>query len=103
MPVNILGVLMSIRQIVTGNKAPFGRTPKIEGRTRMSGLQVLIQWFIFSYLLFFSVTDIIYGHYMHALFCLFNFLFYLYGLIAFIPWSESWDDFKYAFFRRKGY
>jgi cellulose synthase/poly-beta-1,6-N-acetylglucosamine synthase-like glycosyltransferase len=101
MPVNMAGVLMSIRQLITGEKAPFGRTPKIEGRTRMSGTQVLIQWSVFSYLLFFSVTDIISGRYMHALFCLFNLIFYLYGLTAFIPWNESWDDLRYSLAKRK--
>ena len=100
MPVNIAGVLMSVRQIVTGTKAPFGRTPKIEGRTRTSGTQVLIQWSVFAYLLFFSVADILSGRYMHAMFCLFNFVFYLYGLTAFIPWNESWDDLRFAFIKR---
>lgn len=101
MPVNIAGVLMSIRQLITGKKAPFGRTPKIEGRTRMSGAQVLIQWSVFTYLLFFSVADIISGRYMHAMFCLFNLIFYLYGLTTFIPWNESWDDMRYAIANRK--
>lgn len=92
MPVNIAGVLMSVRQLITGKKAPFGRTPKIEGRTRMSAGQVLVQWSVFSYFLFFSVADLLSGRYAHALFCLFNLVFYFYGLTAFIPWKEALED-----------
>jgi len=101
MPVNIAGVLMSVRQLITGKKVPFGRTPKIEGRTRMSVTQVLIQWSVFGYLLFFSVADILSGRYAHALFCSFNLIFYLYGLTVFIPWNECWNDIKFAFAKRK--
>ncbi|MDD4096519.1 MAG: glycosyltransferase family 2 protein, partial [Oscillospiraceae bacterium] len=96
MPVNIAGVLMSIRQLITGKKAPFGRTPKIEGRTRMSTGQVLIQWGVFSYFLFFSAADLLSGRYAHALFCLFNLVFYFYGLTAFIPWKEAWEDLRFG-------
>lgn len=96
MPVNIAGVLMSIRQLITGKKAPFGRTPKIEGRTRMSAGQVLIQWGVFSYFLFFSAADLLSGRYAHALFCLFNLVFYFYGLTAFIPWKEAWEDLRFG-------
>src|SRR5262249_36101637 len=34
LPVNLAGVLRSLQQGLTGRKAPFGRTPKIEQRTR---------------------------------------------------------------------
>lgn len=96
MPVNMTGVLMSVRQLITGRKVPFGRTPKVESRTRVSGPQIVIQWVVFGYLLFFSIADLLSGRYMHALFCLFNFVFYLYGLTAFLPWNEAWDDLKNA-------
>jgi cellulose synthase (UDP-forming) len=33
LPVNLAGVILSLWQILTGRKAAFGRTPKIEGRT----------------------------------------------------------------------
>lgn len=101
MPVNIAGVLMSVHQLITGKKAPFGRTPKIEGRTRMSIGQVLVQWGVFSYFLFFSVADLISGRYAHALFCIFNLVFYFYGLTAFIPWREAWEDLRFGVQKKK--
>jgi cellulose synthase (UDP-forming) len=96
MPVNLAGVLLSVRQAITGQKSAFGRTPKIEGRTRTPWLHVIIQWGIFAYLLIFSVIDILDGQYAHALFCVSNLIFYFYGITVMIPWRESLDDLKNA-------
>jgi len=38
LPVIIGGVLRSIQQLVTGRRAPFGRTPKVQHRTRIPGV-----------------------------------------------------------------
>lgn len=43
-PVNLAGALASVRQIVTGPKVPFVRTPKVEGRTVVPAGTVLIIW-----------------------------------------------------------
>src|SRR5256885_1060029 len=43
-PVNLGGVLKSLEQALTGRKTPFGRTPKVSGRTAAPALYVLAEY-----------------------------------------------------------
>ena len=42
-PVHLTGAITSVRQAFAGTKIPFRRTPKISGRTRTSGLDLVLQ------------------------------------------------------------
>ena len=91
-PVNIAGVLKSIQQGITGKKIPFGRTPKIQGRTAAAPLYI-----IFAYLLFLqwsigAAFDINDRHIAHAIFAALNATFLLYAIRTFIGYKESWQD-----------
>jgi len=96
LPVNLAGVLSSIRQACTGRKAAFGRTPKIEGRTAMPFVHVLAQWSILGYTVLECSVDAASAHYVRAAFSLVNGGFLLYGLIAFVGVRASWQDFVAA-------
>ncbi len=95
LPVVLAGVFASLKQIITGKKTAFRRTPKIEKRTRTPLSYIFLQWLIFSYLLIFTVIDIATGQYIHAFFCGFNLIFQTYGLIVLIPIPDSLSDLNY--------
>ncbi len=44
LPINLGGTLLSLRQAITGRKAPFGRTPKVTGRTAAPAKYVLAEY-----------------------------------------------------------
>ena len=47
LPVNLAGAVNSIRQLCTGRKIPFQRTPKVDGRTAATPLHVAAQLALF--------------------------------------------------------
>ena len=95
LPVVLAGVFASLKQVITGGKTAFRRTPKIENRTRTPLSYIFLQWLIFSYLLIFTVIDIATGQYIHAFFCGFNLIFQTYGLIVLIPIPDTLSDLNY--------
>jgi hypothetical protein len=92
MPINLAGVCRSLQQALTGRKAPFGRTPKVEGRTGMQPLHVVLQWGLFAYMLVALGVDLAVGRTSHALFSLGNAAFLGYGITRLIGWRAGWED-----------
>ena len=45
-PVHLGGALQSVRQLITGRRTPFARTPKIQGRTAASPLPMACEWLL---------------------------------------------------------
>src|SRR5262249_23394699 len=98
LPVNLAGVLRSLQQGLTGRKAPFGRTPKIEQRTSTPAIYVLFQWFLLVFLAAIAVIDIMQGLFTHAIFALVNVAFYVYGISPFLGGRNSYLDLRSAAF-----
>ncbi len=92
MPVNLAGAAKSIQQAVTGTKSPFGRTPKVEGRTLAPAWAVIAEWLLLSYSLFALVWDSLAGRWFHALFSLATVVTLGYVLVVFIGLRASRDD-----------
>jgi hypothetical protein len=92
LPVNLAGVLLSIRQAVVGAKAPFGRTPKVENRIAVPPLYSGFNVLLCTIMVLGAVYAIVSGNYGRALFPLFNGVFYAYGLAVFIGLRQSWAD-----------
>jgi len=92
LPVNLAGVLLSIRQAVFGAKAPFGRTPKVENRIAVPPLYSGFNVLLCMIMVLGVVYAIVSRNYARALFPLFNGVFYAYGLVVFIGLRESWAD-----------
>jgi len=84
LPINLAGVLRSIQQIVTGRKAAFGRTPKVEHRTPTPPLHVLLQLALIAAIAAMSVYYAVNGHYYLAAFCALNFALTIAGFALFI-------------------
>jgi peptidoglycan/LPS O-acetylase OafA/YrhL/cellulose synthase/poly-beta-1,6-N-acetylglucosamine synthase-like glycosyltransferase len=84
LPVNLAGVLRSVQQILTGRKSSFGRTPKIENRTPVPPLHVLLQLALVVVVGVIGTRYALGGHYYLALFCAVNFALMVTGMLLFI-------------------
>ncbi|CAA9552102.1 MAG: cellulose synthase catalytic subunit-like protein [uncultured Thermomicrobiales bacterium] len=92
MPINLAGAAKSIHQSITGRKTPFGRTPKVEGRTSAPAWAILAEWLLLSYTLFAFVWDAFAGRWLHALFSLATVVTLAYVLVVFIGLRAGFDD-----------
>ena len=100
-PVNLGGVFKSISQAFTGEKIPFGRTPKREGRTAVPKLYVAAVLALAAWCLSATLIDGFYWRWGHALFAAFNGAFLLYAITQFVGWRESFVDLGLAAERRE--
>ncbi|HZR46668.1 MAG TPA: glycosyltransferase family 2 protein, partial [Candidatus Manganitrophaceae bacterium] len=91
-PVNLGGVIKSLHQTITGRQIPFGRTPKVTGRTAVPALYIFLEYGLFLYWTVGCVSDLIGGRWTHAVFGLVNLLFLGWALFGFIGLKESQDD-----------
>src|SRR5207245_4758854 len=91
-PVNLGGVLKSLEQALTRRKTPFGRTPKVSGRTAAPALYVLAEYGLLGWWLVGATTDVMHGHYAHLAFALTNAGFLAYAIFRFIGWSNKPHD-----------
>lgn len=91
-PVNLTGVVASIRQAVTGRKSAFGRTPKIDGRTGMGPEQVLLQFGMLALAGVGCLTNLITARYSYAAFTAVNTAFIAWGIATMIGWRAAMRD-----------
>jgi cellulose synthase/poly-beta-1,6-N-acetylglucosamine synthase-like glycosyltransferase len=92
LPVHLGGALKSVQQLLTGEKIPFQRTPKVLGRTSSPALYVALEY---GLLLLCCVTGLLYasqGRWISAAFALVNGALYGYAIASFIGFSESLQD-----------
>ena len=92
-PVNLGGVILSVRQAWTGKKSPFGRTPKIQGRTATPRQYLIAEFVILVQWLARMVFEIVRDRPLHAWFAFANAAFLAYAIVRFIGLRESWIDF----------
>jgi len=93
-PVNLGGVLKSLGQALTGHKTPFGRTPKVAGRTAAPALYVLAEYGLLGSWLVGATRDVMHGHYAHLAFALTNAGFLAYAIYRYIGWRNSVEDLR---------
>jgi hypothetical protein len=84
LPVNLAGVVMSIRQGLSGRKIPFGRTPKVEGRTGVPAAHLVAQLLLAGLWAFAALNDTLHERWATAAFAAGNIALLLYGIWAFI-------------------
>ncbi len=92
LPINLAGVAKSIQQGFTGKKIPFGRTPKVEGRTAAPRWAVLSEWLLMVYCVIAAAWDYRDGREMEALFLSSTALMLGYALVAFVGLRASAQD-----------
>lgn len=61
-PVNLAGVMKSLHQGITGQKTPFGRTPKVTGRTAAPAWSILSLWAMVIYMATGAFWNAFLGH-----------------------------------------
>lgn len=66
LPVNLGGVLMSIRQGLTGQRIPFGRTPKVADRTAAPARYIALTLALLALWCTGAIVDCLAGRYLHA-------------------------------------
>lgn len=100
-PVNLAGVFASLRQIVTGRRAAFARTPKVSGRTAAPAGYVLAEYgLLASWLVGFGL-DVAAKRWGSASFCLANAVMLAYAIASFIGARESATDLRRSLARRR--
>jgi cellulose synthase (UDP-forming) len=102
-PVNLGGVLKSLEQALTRRKTPFGRTPKVAGRTAAPALYVLAEYALLGWWLIVATTDVMHGQYAHLAFALANAGFLAYAICRYIGWRNSLDDLRNGMALAKGW
>lgn len=91
-PVNLGGVAKSLQQAWSKAKIPFGRTPKVTGRTAAAPLYVAAIYLILAQWLLAAGFDFAAGRWAHGSFAAANATLLAYGLVAFIGLRESLQD-----------
>ncbi|HQH26568.1 MAG TPA: glycosyltransferase family 2 protein, partial [Oligoflexia bacterium] len=91
-PVNLAGVFKSIEQMLSKSKIPFGRTPKVNGRTAASPFYVAAVYFLFAQWLLGALVDVYYSRWLHAAFASVNAAFLAYAVVGFAGLRETWAD-----------
>ncbi len=91
-PVNLAGVLLSLRQAATGRKASFGRTPKVEDRTAVPPFYFGFNCLMFAIMIASAAYAVAAGRYGRVFFPAFNGLVYAYGLWRMIGWRDGLVD-----------
>ncbi len=83
-PIVTGGVLKQFQQMITGKKIPFGRTPKVTGRTAAPAIYCVIEVILPIAFTAFAVQDIEQARLPQAAFASFNAALFTYALVHFI-------------------
>jgi cellulose synthase (UDP-forming) len=92
LPVVLTGVLNSIIQILFGDKANFGRTPKVAQRTAAPVFVHGAIWGLFAWSMLVGYRDLATGKELHAIFAISNVLALGYGIFVLIGIRETLQD-----------
>jgi len=95
-PVNLAGVFKSIQQGLTGRKIPFGRTPKVQGRTGAPLRFIVAEYVLFAWWFAGVVRDVLEHRWVHALFGLCNSVLLGYAIFRYVGLWESMQDVRAA-------
>ena len=91
-PVAIGGVLKQFQQIITGKKIPFGRTPKVTGRTAAPAIYCFIEVAIVFACIYSVAHSIEIGAWNKAMFSSVNAIFISYALVYYMGIKETFYD-----------
>jgi hypothetical protein len=83
-----------MQQAISGEKIPFGRTPKVAGRTAAPAWAITTEWLLLFACVFLGVSDAIAGQWSHAAFTMLTGLGMLYAIVAFVGVRESAEDIR---------
>jgi cellulose synthase (UDP-forming) len=93
-PVHLAGVLKSLQQAATGKQTPFGRTPKVTGRTAAPGIYIVAEYGLFAASLAMVGAAIAHANWLSASFALTYVMFTGYAIVTFIGLPASAEDLR---------
>lgn len=93
-PVHLGGVAKSLQQIFTGNRTPFGRTPKVQNRTAVPLLYIVGIYGLLAVCICLLGRDVSQGLMLHSVFILVNAGFLMYAVVRFLGLRESLADLR---------
>ena len=93
-PVHLAGVLKSLQQAVTGRQAPFGRTPKVTGRTAAPGIYIVAEYGLLAASLAMVGAAVLHANWLSATFALTYVVFTGYAIMTFIGVPASAEDLR---------
>jgi hypothetical protein len=91
-PVHLTGAVTSVRQALAGTKIPFRRTPKVSGRTRTSGLDLVLQLALTGMSAVLGLYHLSQMRWISGVFALLNAALLLHGIKQFIGFAEMRED-----------
>lgn len=91
-PINLGGVFMSLKQSILKTKIPFGRTPKVQGRTAAPVLYIFAEYALITHWLLGVGLDLAEQRWQHAAFGLANAMLLGYAIVRFVGIRESLQD-----------
>ena len=92
LPVNLGGVLQSLRQGLSGRKTPFLRTPKVAERTAAPPIYLLSHYGLLALMAVNLVLDVALARWLHSSFILLNGGMLLYAVVRFVGFRASVAD-----------
>ena len=91
-PVNLGGLLLSLRQAVTGRKPRFARTPKVDERIAVPGIAIIAELAMLSFWLLFAVHLVLDGRAVQAVLVLLHLGLLVYAITRYIGWRAAISD-----------
>jgi cellulose synthase/poly-beta-1,6-N-acetylglucosamine synthase-like glycosyltransferase len=91
-PVNLGGVLGSLRQAVSGRGTPFKRTPKVNDRTSAPAVYILVPLLLIAFLVFGAAWSFVRGTPFQGAASVTNAALLTYAMTRFIGWRYGWED-----------
>lgn len=98
-PVNLIGMLSSIVQGITGHKARFSRTPKVQGRTPVPARYVVAEFLLLGFFCAHSLISLMTGALIVTVLMLLHALCAAYAIGAFIGFRNGATDIAAALTR----
>jgi cellulose synthase/poly-beta-1,6-N-acetylglucosamine synthase-like glycosyltransferase len=92
LPIHFSGVLQSMQQLCSGRKSPFGRTPKVEGRTATAPAYIVFQYGLLVAWLLGATREYLDGRTLNAVLASINALFLYYALHTFVKHRNAGED-----------
>jgi len=91
-PVNLSGLVRSLRQGITGQQSPFLRTPKVPGRTATPALQILMPILIFVSITRWTYQVMQQGGFGYCIYGILNAVCLIYGIISYVQLRPGFED-----------
>ncbi len=93
-PVQMGGVVKSLHQAITGAKTPFGRTPKVSGRTAAPRFYVVTELALLAFFVFSALMDLLLENWANVVIAALNAAVFYFVVARFMGWRASTKDLR---------